>query len=140
MHPILFKVQKDLKKEYFHMHVYMYLCFSMKGINRLLWCDFLEKQYKSEMEHVKLFSDKLASFGYSVNVDKFEPVPIVNPDNFVEFLIDMEKQQVQNYIHRIQDLESELSMYDLKLFYEEQLEDSQNDIDEMSKIANVQRN
>ena len=122
------------------MHVYMYLCFSMKGVNRLLWCSYLEKQYKSEMEHVKLFSDKLASFGYSINVDAFEAVPSINPDSFIDFLIDMEEIQVQNYINRIHELELIPSMYDLKLFYEEQLEDSQADIDELKKIANIQRN
>jgi bacterioferritin (cytochrome b1) len=101
---------------------------------------FFRKQAESEMGHVLQFAHKIrASGGVPVNPPAFSFAPYTTGKLLLQYAIEMEQEVVANYHRRLKEferLEEETGRHhDLVMFIEEQIEDSQSDVDEMLQIA-----
>ncbi len=143
----LAKMQDDLKQEYKHLHFYLQSSFVLYGPERLHVGKFLEEQANSELSHVRQFANKLRAFGQIPTTEYLNPfTATVQPTGWAEILsaaLSLEQEVVANYHERlaqIEDIHSKTNKYmDLVLFYEDQIEHSQEDIDEIVKLLGATR-
>jgi len=122
----------DLKNEYKHMHFYLYAAASVTGVERYFLSDVLKKHAESELEHCVQFATKIRSYGYQPaagsDANPFEPKHTA--DGVLRYALAIEEEVVANYKVRRQQAE-ELGDTALVLILEEQIEDSQHDVDEL---------
>ena len=128
---------EDLGREYKHMLFYTYASSAVRGLHRLELGEFFKEQASSEMNHIKMFSDTIsAMFGITAT-------PVINYDFAVTSLLDyackMEEEVTNFYIKRFEQLKtitdmSDVDKYYLQLFYEDQLQDSKSDLNEIKLI------
>lgn len=136
---ILELMNQDLANELKHFHFYLNAYFSLRGFDRLHFGDWLEKQSSEELVHVKMFANKIVALeGSPITEPNSYPTGLTSSRDILRYAIDMEMEVIANYTARIKQLEefhgTTNKRYDLILFYEEQIEDSQNDLDEMLKM------
>jgi bacterioferritin (cytochrome b1) len=132
-------MNQDLANELKHFNFYLNAYFSLRGFDRLHFGSWLEKHADEELAHVKMFANKIVALGgIPVTESNSYSIGIENSKDILKFAISMETEVIQNYHTRLkimQDFNTKTGKYyDLVLFYEEQLEDSQNDLDEMNKM------
>jgi bacterioferritin (cytochrome b1) len=133
-------MNQDLANELQHFHFYLNAHFSLRGLDRLHFGSWLEKQSGEELTHVKAFASKIVALGGTpVTESNSYPVGLTDAKDILHYAKAMEKDVIDNYTDRIKQLEKfheeSNQRYDLILFYEEQIEDSQNDLDEMNKMS-----
>lgn len=124
-------LNEDLKNEYKHFHFYLHSSHCVQGIERFYLFDFLQKQAKSELEHINEFAHKINSLGVTPTTD-VNPFPkgLISSNSILHYAIDMEKEVVNNYHVRRKQAE-EVGDVSIVVFLEDQIEDSQNDVDEL---------
>lgn len=132
-------LNKDLDNEYRHLLFYMHASHVVTGIERAYMVDFLKNHALGEFEHISQFAHKIRSYGGtpiaipSIRNDELH----VNssPLSILYQALDMEMEVVRLYTEQ-RKLFDELSDEDasLVLFIEEQIEDSQKDIDELVQM------
>ena len=138
-------MQKDLLNEYKHMHFYMHASFILKGPERLFAVPWLANQASEEMGHVRQFAEKISAFGrIPVPPTAFEqPAYAKSFSDVLMYALKLEEEVIVNYQDRLrqseQIFEDSGKNYDLVLFYEEQLEHSQADADEIVKLLGSAR-
>jgi bacterioferritin (cytochrome b1) len=126
------------------MLFYTHAANMLVGMERLYLADKLKEHAKSEMDHVFEFAQKIrANGGIPVSglqascfdEDSCAAAVIINK------AIELEKEVVARYHERHKQAtelyEKSGQNYDLIIFLEEQIEHSQNDIDEMKLIVNA---
>jgi len=133
-------LNEDLRNEYKHHRFYLHASFVLRGLERLYFGDWLRKQAAEELDHVTQFANKITSFGTMPTTEANDfPNNLTRASDILNYAIQMEQEVVANYHQRLLAAE-ELSAstgkyYDLVLLYEEQIEHSQSDIDEMLKMV-----
>ncbi len=133
-------LNEDLKNEYKHHHFYLHASFVLRGLDRLHFGPWLRKQAEEELNHVAEFANKISALG-TLPTTESNPFPnnLTKAQDILNFAISMEKEVVANYHLRLKQAshlyESTGKYYDLVLLYEDQIEDSQRDIDEMIKMV-----
>ncbi len=135
-------LNEDLKNEYQHMLFYTHAANMLVGLERLYLADQLKAHAASEMQHVFQFAQKIrANGGIPVSGMKtawFTEEDCTSAKQVIGQAIALETEVVKNY-HKRHRQASELNAntdkhYDLVIFLEEQIEHSQNDIDELKLI------
>ena len=132
-------MNEDIANELKHFNFYLNASFTLRGFDRLHFGAFLEKHSNEELAHVKMFASKIvANGGVPANYATDYPVNLTDSKSILKYAIGMEQEVVDNYHRRLKQAEDLVEKtgghYDLVLFYEEQIEDSQNDLDEMNKM------
>lgn len=132
-------LNQDLRNEYKHHRFYLHASFVLRGFERLYFGSWLKKQAMEELEHIEEFAAKIVALGGDPTADANDfPKNLVDAQDILKYAITMEQEVVTNYHVRLkqsQELsESTGQHFDLVLLYEDQIEDSQRDIDEMIKF------
>ncbi len=132
-------LNQDLRNEYKHHRFYLHCSFVLRGFDRLHFGSWLKGQSDEELGHVKIFADKIVALGGQPTVEANDfPTNLTDSDDILKYALTMEQEVVTNYHVRLKqahDLYEETGQhYDLVLLYEEQIEDSQRDIDEMLRF------
>lgn len=134
----------DLSNEYTHMHHYLMQAATVTGLHRAHLQGLFEEEAKSEMGHVRAFSDKVVAAGLTLLLCSVKPEfvkPCVSAREAVEEAVRLEAEVCENYALRIDQAEH---VYEttkkpfwksMALFYEEQLEHSHHDLDNFRQIA-----
>lgn len=126
-------LQSDLVNEYTHLMFYLNAAGTVRGLDRAEYREFFEKQAASEMNHVRQFTDIIMGLGAEPIV-RHHPVPnLFSVRDILNHAISLEGQVVHNFVERMKQAD-ELGGVDgihVKLFLEDQFQDSRQDIDEM---------
>lgn len=126
-------LNSDLKNEYKHMHFYLHAAATVEGVERFWLADVLRKHAESELGHCLQFATKIRSYGHQPVAGWQDPHQFpqkVTPLGILAYALKMEQEVVENYRLRRQQAEG-LGDTALVLFLEEQIEDSQHDVDEL---------
>jgi bacterioferritin (cytochrome b1) len=139
-------MNNDLQNEWTHLQFYLYHASAVAGLHAHEYKEFLTEAAAGEMKHVQAFLDRL--FGLNC------PVPTQNAKSFayatriediLTLAIALEDEVVKNYTERLQQLDylapahPTIAAY-LKVFYEDQLQDSYEDCEHLRRImAGVNR-
>lgn len=132
----------DLKNEKKHMLFYLTAASTVSGLHREEYKELFTKEAASEMSHVLEFQDAILGLGgdFSTTSDIFTFNPyIVSYDlkELLTFALEMESEVVSNYASRISDNLTLLEEPDrrwMEIFYEDQLEKSRKDVDNIRMI------
>lgn len=137
---LLDAILSDLQNEWKHLQYYLHHMHVFRGIHMLTLKPLFEEEMRSEVEHVKLFSELLVQLGAApILEDNGAPGVHYCAANVREILhhaYQMEVEVAENYLQRIRQAE-ELGGADgklIQLFYEKQLEDSYTDAQKFKKI------
>lgn len=148
-HDLIDVMNSDLENEWMHLTFYTKSSALVRGLHRLAVSSFLVSQAESELKHVMAFSKKIVSLGGDPTEGYLEELNYSTaPEDIIAQAIEMEQQVVINYTHRKNELEILLGtmeenndcakrlaqVQDLILFYEEQIEDSHRDLDELRQM------
>lgn len=132
------KMQSDLKNEYKHLHFYLQASFMLYGPERLYLGKWLSDQADSELGHVRQFAAKIRAFGKVPTTEYLKFNSSTDCYEILKMALTLEQEVVTNYHERLiqaESLNDKTGKYkDLVLFYEEQVEHSQEDIDEIVKL------
>lgn len=129
-------LNNDLCNEYKHMLFYLHAANTIKGFERLYMADMFKKHAMGEMEHVMAFAHKISGYGgfpvSGLHTCVFEDQQL-NPGELLSYALSMEREVVANY-HEQHRLFQEYGDISLTVFMEDQIEDSQRDIDELVQL------
>lgn len=146
---LLGHLNTDLLNERGHLAAYLYFASAVAGPHALKYRSFFEEAAKQEMRHVLAFQDRILWLnGYvSTQPPTVAPRLLVNardPAAALQAAIELEFEVIENYASRIAQLEvppvpelCQLSRADalaVRLFYEEQLQDSYEDYRRMQRL------
>jgi bacterioferritin (cytochrome b1) len=129
----------DLENEYHHMLFYMHASHMVKGIERAYLVDFFKNHALGEFNHISQFANKIRSYGGTpIAIPKLTNESLALNSGSIGILyqaLEMEMNVVRNYTEQRKFFDS-ISELDasLVLFIEEQIEDSQKDIDELIQM------
>lgn len=148
-------LNEDLANELKHLLFYLRSAAMVRGVHRNHLAKFFKEQAQGEMEHVLAFSTMIVSMGgIPTDIGDISPDPSTEPAVILRQAIDLEEEVVQNYTDRIAELE--LMLADLRsdtheatrsdekdsariqyliLFFEEQVEDSHGDLDNLREMV-----
>lgn len=132
-------LNQDLRNEYKHFRFYLNASFVLKGFDRLHFGKWLEDQATEELAHIKLFANKIVALGGkpAIQHNDFQS-DLTDSTAILKYAIAMEQEVVTNYHVRLKQTHELYEVtgqhYDIVLMYEEQIEDSQKDIDEMLRF------
>lgn len=126
----------DLCNEYKHMLFYLHAANTVKGMERMYLADMFKKHAMGEMEHVMAFAHKISGYGgfpvSGLNTALFETQQLT-PNELLSQALIMEREVVSNY-HQQHKLFQDFGDISLLVFMEDQIEDSQRDIDELVQL------
>lgn len=133
-------IASDLQNEWKHLQYYLHHMSVFRGVHMLTLRPLFEEEMRSEIEHVKMFSDLLVQLGATPVLDSdSNPHPHyagANVREIVQYAYQMEVEVAENYLQRARQAE-ELGGVDgklVQLFYEKQLEDSYTDAQKFRQI------
>lgn len=135
-------MQADLINEHTHMLFYLSSSATIQGLHRAELGEWLEEEAMSEMSHVKEFSKLLVSLGEEPVVDFHDFERLSCPDDIVDKAIDLEQEVCVAYAKRIGEAEclssrsageERAAWKRVSLFYEDQLNHSHHDLDELRR-------
>lgn len=132
----------DLKNERKHMLFYLTAASTVSGLHREEYKELFLEEAKSEMTHVQEFQDALLGLGVDFNstskvVENNDYIVSYDLKELLHFALEMEEQVVFNYAMRIaNDLQllQEPEKRWMEIFYEDQLEKSRKDVDNLKMI------
>jgi bacterioferritin (cytochrome b1) len=144
-HNLVELLNSDIKNEYKHMHFYLHYASLFTGPHHDSMRDLFLKQASSEMQHVHQFSKLIVGLdGMPTCLGNEFNTNLRDTKSIIFNAIEMEEEVVQNYVQRCEDaasLQKNLSHGTLsvaakyvQLFLEEQIQDSQSDIDHLKQI------
>lgn len=132
------KMVEDLHNEYWHFHFYLQSSILVNTLNRAELSEMFWENAQSELNHIKLFYNMIRGFNCIPQIN-FKPFPsLSDPNMIIEYALNMELEVVENYVERIKQAE-ELGGVDgkfVQVFYEDQLMDSRQDIDNLRLLIN----
>jgi bacterioferritin (cytochrome b1) len=131
----------DLRNEWTHLQFYLYHASAVAGLHAHEYKEFFTAAAKGEMAHVQAFLDRL--FGLNV------ATPPVGGHDFPRFTavehalshaMQLEQDVVENYATRLTQLDELAAAHPttaayLKVFYEDQLQDSYEDLEHMRRLT-----
>jgi bacterioferritin (cytochrome b1) len=131
-------INEDLQNEWTHLQFYLYHASAVTGLHAEEYKEFLTEAAKGELNHVQQFLDCLYGF------DFVQPCagghPLRTYTRIEDILIEahtLERQVVVTYAKRLQQLEvldDQVAASYLKVFYEDQLQDSYEDARHIQRI------
>jgi bacterioferritin (cytochrome b1) len=131
------KLKSDLANEYTHLLFYLQHSSTIVGLHRLEYQELMTEQATSEMKHVKQFSDIIVGLGGIPSFDSHSFPTLVDPEQIIEYAIQLESTVTENYLQRMKDAE-ELGGVDgmgVHLFLEEQFQDSYEDLINFQQVS-----
>jgi len=133
------KLNEDLMNERTHMAFYVYHASVIKGLHALEYRELFEEAAASEMKHVLAFQDRILGLGGEVGTAAHLFPMTDDVATAVQYAIDMENTVVWNYTRRLDELEllvdDPAARAYLKVFYEDQLQDSYEDCERLRRLA-----
>lgn len=134
----------DLRRERMHLNFYLYHASAVSGLHALELREFLIEAAKGEMAHVLAFQDRLyglgciawPGFGNTVDQAADAFMQFTAPADILRQAEAMERDVVTNYTQRLAQLEGSSlpeAAY-MKVFYEDQLQDSYEDCERIRRI------
>ena len=132
----------DLRNEKKHMLFYLTAASTVSGLHREEYKELFENEAKSEMQHVLDFQNVILGLGADVtntiDIKEFNDY-IISYDlvKLLKYSLSMEEEVVSNYAYRIArdiDLLDEPEKRWMEIFYEEQIENSRKDVDNLKMI------
>jgi len=134
-------VNSDLKNEYKHMLFYLRSSVIVRGLHREPIKAFLEKEAQGETLHVQEFTKRVVALG-GRPVAESNPFPYLeSPIEILSYALGMENEVIEIYAKRMDQADSLKSVDGIstRLFYENQLQDSYDDMIEIKEmIASLQ--
>jgi len=127
-----------LQHERKHFNFYLQAMLTLVGPERLYLLPLLEKEMHGELEHIRLFGDKILSLGGTPGVE-VPPYPshIRRMDEVLKTAIEFEREVLAVY-HKMYPLaeqyNEEHNDMSIVLLLEDQIEDSTKDVEEMEKL------
>lgn len=130
----------DLANEWTHLSFYLYHASAVSGLHAHEYKEFFTEAATGEMAHVRAFLDRLFGLNYAQPGQSSKPFPYAtHPENILTLAIKLEEEVVTNYTQRLVQLDQlalahpETAAY-LKVFYEDQLQDSYEDCEHMRRL------
>lgn len=127
----------DLRNEYKHLLFYLHCGNTLRGLDRLHLGKMFYEHAAGEMEHVQQFAHKIRGLGgdpvSGLMAHHFNDGEPMTAEQMLCEALAMEEEVVRNYTTRRKQAE-EIGDTGLVLFIEDQIEDSQNDIDELRQL------
>lgn len=126
----------DLRNERMHLDFYLYHASAVVGLHAHEYREFLIDAAKGELEHVLAFQDRIYGLGGDVWPGANEFKRLKSAENILRYAAAIEQEVVTNYTQRLRQLEdsdfSEAAY--MKVFYEDQLQDSYEDGEKIRRI------
>lgn len=130
-------MNEDLMREWTHLKFYLYHSSAVTGLHAEEFREWLTDAAKGEMEHVQQFLDRLFGFGYEQPAQSSHSFPLlVLPADILAYAAKLENDVVINYglrLKQLDELEHPAAAY-LKVFYEDQLQDSFEDCERILRM------
>lgn len=130
----------DLQNEWTHLQFYLYHASSITGLHAEEYKEFFTEAAKGELQHVQQFLDRLYGLNFNIPNQSGHPFPVfTRVEDALTHAIQLETVVVENYAHRLQQLDAlslshpVVSSY-LKIFYEDQIQDSYEDCEKLRRI------
>lgn len=132
----------DLKNERKHMLFYLTAASTVSGLHREEYKELFQEEAKSEMSHVIEFQNALLGLGVDLTQttkvhEHNDYIICYDAKSLLQYALEMEETVVYNYALRIAN---DLSLLDepekrwMEIFYEDQLEKSRKDVDNLKMI------
>ena len=126
----------DLRNERMHLDFYLYHASAIVGLHAEEYREFLLNAAKGELAHVLAFQDRIYGLGGDVwpGANEFKRLEL--PEDILRYASAIEAEVVENYTKRLAQLEEcklPVAAY-LKVFYEDQLQDSYEDGERIRRI------
>jgi bacterioferritin (cytochrome b1) len=137
-------LRADVLNEQTHMRYYLMNASSVQGLHRGHLRTFLAGEAESEMGHVMAFTDQLVALAGPeslVGLISSQVLPLTDPKAILEGAIALEAEVVKNYSQRLGqcsglfDEDGDPFWKQLELFYEDQLEHSHTDLNNLRQIV-----
>jgi bacterioferritin (cytochrome b1) len=133
-------MNNDLQNEWTHLQFYLYHASHITGLHAEEYKEFFTEAAKGEMEHVQAFLDRLLGLNFNLPNSSGKQFPVFTKvEDALWHAVKLEEEVVENYAHRLVQLDRLLSAHPataayLKIFYEDQLQDSYEDAEKMRRI------
>jgi hypothetical protein len=132
----------DLMNERKHMLFYLTAASTVSGLHREEYKELFTKEAASEMSHVIEFQDCLLGLGVDLSasdktVSHNDYIVSYKVEDLLNYALRMEEEVVFNYAKRIAEdilLLDEPEKRWMEIFYEDQLEKSRKDVDNLKMI------
>ena len=130
----------DLQNEWTHLQFYLYHASSVTGLHAHEYKEFLTESAQGELQHVQAFLDRLFGLNYAQPCQDAKPFIMASRvEDIIIGAIKLEEEVVQNYTRRLQQLDELAAAHPiqaayLKVFYEDQLQDSYEDCEHLRRI------
>jgi bacterioferritin (cytochrome b1) len=130
----------DLANEWTHLQFYLYHASSITGLHAEEYKEFFTDAAKGEMEHVQQFLDRLFGLGCnSPNSGGIQFPVFTGVNSALTHAIKLEEEVAANYVTRLGQLDEVAKTWPvqaayLKVFYEDQLQDSYEDCEKLRRI------
>lgn len=133
-------MNSDLQNEWTHLQFYLYHASYITGLHAEEYKEFFTEAAKSEVGHVQQFLDRLCGLGVNTPNQCGHSFPCyTRVEDAINHAIKIENEVVENYTQRLAQLDilsaahPTVAAY-LKVFYEDQLQDSYEDCEKMRRI------
>ncbi len=131
----------DLANEWTHLSFYLYHASAVAGLHAHEYKEFFTEAAKGEMAHVQGFLDRLHGLNYAQPCQGPKAFSYVSRlEDILTLAIKLEEDVVTNYTQRLKQLDDlailhpETTAY-LKVFYEDQIQDSYEDCEHMRRLV-----
>jgi len=132
-------MNEDLMREWTHLKFYLYHSSAVTGLHAEEFREWLTEAAKGEMQHVQQFLDRLFGFTYPQPGQSAHSFPmLLLPADILAYAAKLENEVVAKYTERLKQLEEldhPMAAY-LKVFYEDQLQDSFEDCERILRMLN----
>jgi hypothetical protein len=136
---------QDLKNEKKHMLFYLTAAATVSGLHREEYKELFTEEAKSEMQHVMDFQSAILGLGvdflHTNEIFEHNKYDVFyDPRHILNFAVKMEEEVVLNYAIRLRDhldLLEEPEKRWMEIFYEDQLEKSRKDVDNLKMILRL---
>jgi bacterioferritin (cytochrome b1) len=141
LHQFLEIMNEDLANEWTHLSFYLYHASAVAGLHAHEYKEFFTKAAESEMTHVQGFLDRLFGMNYAQPTQSGHAFPHASRiEDILTLAVKLEEDVVTNYTQRLTQLDElagahpETAAY-LKVFYEDQIQDSYEDCEHMRRLV-----
>lgn len=132
-------MNEDLMREWTHLKFYLYHASAVTGLHAEDLREWLTDAAKGELQHVQQFLDRLFGLGYPQPGQSAHSFPVLYlPADVLAYAVKLENEVVTKYTERLKQLEEldhPAAAY-LKVFYEDQLQDSFEDCERILRMLN----
>lgn len=130
----------DLQNEWTHLQFYLYHASSITGLHAAEYREFFTDAAKGEMQHVQMFLDRLFGLNFGLPNSSGKQFPMLTRvEDALRHAVLLEEDVVKNYTKRLAQLDAMAGTWPvesayLKVFYEDQLQDSYEDCERLRRI------